>query len=182
MVPRIPTYLGLIALECGLAWFAIARSRAAGWTVREVIGELPRRPLAIARDIAIGFAMWGAWSLISALWATHQRTAVSSMLPVTTLERIVWIALSITAGIVEEFVFRGYLQRWATRRFASVTLGILLQGAVFGVMHGYQGAALVLKIAVYGVSFGVLAHSRRSTVPGMVAHAWTDIASGIFHR
>ncbi len=37
----------------------------------------------------------------------------------------------------------------------------------------------MITITVYGALFGLLAWWRRSLRPGMIAHAWTDIFSGV---
>jgi membrane protease YdiL (CAAX protease family) len=103
---------------------------------------------------------------------------VTSMLPRTALEIFVWIFVSISAGICEEFVYRGYLQRQFAAMTRSGAAALVLQAIVFGVSHGYQGWKQVVTITVLGVLFGLLAQWRRSLVPGMAAHAWADIYGG----
>ncbi len=61
----------------------------------------------------------------------------------------------------------------------SATIAVLVQGILSGISHSYQGIKSVIVISVYGVMFGLLAHLRGSLRPGMIAHAWTDIASGL---
>ena len=87
--------------------------------------------------------------------------------------------LSISAGISEELVFRGYLQRQLTAFTGRTSLGLFLQVAVFGIARGYQGVRSCLTISIYGALFTVLALWRKSLRPGMIAHAWTDIVSGL---
>jgi uncharacterized protein len=50
-----------------------------------------------------------------------------------------WILLSISAGICEEIVFRGYLQQQFQAATRSIVAAVILQGAVFGMAHTYQG-------------------------------------------
>jgi hypothetical protein len=57
---------------------------------------------------------------------------------------------------------------------------LFLQAALFGISHGYQGIEACAKIAIFGAMFGLLAIWRNSLRPGMMAHAWSDILSGIF--
>src|SRR5207249_4262573 len=82
------------------------------------------------------------------------RTALSRnvqfILPHGTAELTIWIALSVTAGICEETVFRGYLQRQFIALTKSVPSGILLSAALFGAAHAYQGLRLVALISLYG--------------------------------
>ena len=56
---------------------------------------------------------------------------------------------------------------------------MLLQSILFGVSHGYQGIGAMLRISVLALAFGFVAVIRRSLRPGIIAHAWTDIASGL---
>lgn len=105
--------------------------------------------------------------------------AVSSLTPRTAAEIAVWIGLSVTAGVVEEIVFRGYLQRQFTALTRNAAAGIALSAILFGSAHAYQGFLQVTIIAALGAMFGVLAHWRRSLKPGILAHAGQDIFSGI---
>ena len=78
------------------------------------------------------------------------------------------------AGIIEESVFRGYLQRqftaWAHGGAAS---GVVFSALLFGAAHGYQGVRNMVLLAVFGVLFSVLAILRRSLRAGIFAQAGT---------
>lgn len=104
--------------------------------------------------------------------------AVGSLTPRTLQEIMVWIALSMTAGFVEEVVFRGYLQRQMIALTRSAWVGILIAALIFGAAHAYQGLQVVI-IAALGAMFGALAFWRRSLKPGIIAHAGQDIFSGL---
>jgi membrane protease YdiL (CAAX protease family) len=99
--------------------------------------------------------------------------------PVTGVEMLLFLVLSISAGICEELVFRGYLQQQFARMGRSIWAGVALSALVFGCAHGYEGVAGVLLIAAYGAMFGVLALLRRGLRAGMIAHAWHDSISGL---
>src|SRR6266851_877068 len=102
-----------------------------------------------------------------------------SMLPHGGIELTLWIALSVTAGICEETIFRGYLQRQFMALTQSAPAGILLSAAAFGAAHAYQGFRMVILIGLYGGMFGILAYWRGSVRPGMIAHAWNDSWNGM---
>jgi uncharacterized protein len=99
--------------------------------------------------------------------------------PVTGVEMLLFLIMSISAGICEELVFRGYLQQQFARMGHRVWAGIVLSALVFGGAHGYEGIAGILLIAAYGAMFGVLALRRRGLRTGMIAHAWHDSLSGV---
>jgi hypothetical protein len=95
---------------------------------------------------------------------------------------VLWILLSVTAGICEEVVFRGYLQRQLAALAKNVWAGIVLSGLIFGSAHGYEGAGRMVLVGIYGMLFGLLAHFRRSLRPGMIAHAFHDGIMGLALR
>ncbi|MFP5227670.1 MAG: CPBP family intramembrane glutamic endopeptidase [Acidobacteriota bacterium] len=107
-----------------------------------------------------------------------QKTLVQ-MAPHTPLEVLLWVMLSSSAGFCEEFVFRGYLLRQFSSLRAGLWLGVLCSSLLFGISHGYEGAAGMIAITAYGAMFCALALARRSLRPGMIAHAWHDIFSGV---
>jgi len=177
-------YLGLIVMEWGLVWYVWKAGLAgSGRSLRDLIGGRWRGFRDVATDAAIGLAMWGAWTPVALLWARWSgpdpAASVQSFLPQRPLEVALWIALSMSAGFAEELVFRGYLQQQFHALTGSTRLAVLLQAALFGIAHGYQGIRPCLRIGVYGLLFGWLAAWRRSLRPGMLAHAWTDAVSGI---
>jgi membrane protease YdiL (CAAX protease family) len=101
------------------------------------------------------------------------------LLPQGALETALWVALSLSAGFCEEIAFRGYFQRQFEAFTRSRTVALLLQAALFGIAHGYQGWRSALAIAGYGVLFGALAIWRENLRPGILAHALTDLVLGL---
>lgn len=85
---------------------------------------------------------------------------------------------SISAGICEEIVYRGYLRRqlWAATR--SIAAAVVIPGVFFGMVHAYQGPQNVGIIAVLGVLYGALVAWRRNLRASMIVHAWSDIFAG----
>jgi uncharacterized protein len=91
---------------------------------------------------------------------------------------MLWILRSISAGIGEEIVFRGDLQKQFQAATGSIAAAVILQGAIFGLAHTYQGWKQVIVIAVLGTLYGALAAWRRNLRANMLAHAWSDIFEG----
>jgi membrane protease YdiL (CAAX protease family) len=85
-----------------------------------------------------------------------------------------WIALSITAGVCEEAIYRGYLQCQFNALTRSVPTGIFLSAAAFGAAHAYQGLQRASVIAASALLFGLLAQKRGTVRPGMIAHSLQD--------
>jgi len=99
--------------------------------------------------------------------------------PHSYLEAAFFVCLSISAGLFEEVIFRGYLQRQLHALANNAVIGIIASGIIFGLAHGYQGGRNMVVIAVFGIFFGILAHFRKSLRPGMIAHGLQDSLAGI---
>lgn len=157
-------------------WFGLHRNRV---PLREVIGGRWKTPIAVCRDALIATVFWGVWIAINGLLKILlQKGSVGSgqyLYPHTLSEKLVWVAVSVSAGFCEEFAFRGYLQTQFRALTGSVLPAILLQAAVFAFGHGYQGLKLITTIFVYGIMLGLLAWWQRDLRSCMLAHAWTDV-------
>lgn len=143
-----------------------------------VLGQRWRNFRDIARDIGLGVAFSIVSTVVLSMLQPHHGggadRAVQFMLPHGGLEMTVWVALSVSAGICEEAVYRGYLQRQFMALTKNVPAGILLSAVAFGLSHSYQGLGRALVIGVEGAMLGAMAHWRKSVRPGMIAHAWKD--------
>jgi uncharacterized protein len=161
-------------------WFGL---RLRKQRLQILLGEKWEGSRKLVRDLAlaIGFLIT-ANVILSALGHLLKATtnaAIRSLLPHGPAEIAVYFLLTVTAGICEEMIFRGYLQRQFAAWSKTAAVGVLLQGTIFGASHGYQGPKLMLIIVVYGVLFGVLVQWRRSLRPGMIAHFLQDFVEGV---
>jgi membrane protease YdiL (CAAX protease family) len=176
-------YLPLLAAEWGLFLYVRAGVRKHGHSVRELICARSLGAGALVVDILLGGLLLALLIAAAFLYERAFGAAIPGSVQGLLVRRAadipLWILLSLSAGFVEEITFRGYLQRQFGALLGSRWLGVVAQAILFGLTHGYQGGALVLKIAMLGLVFGAAARLRRSLVPGIVAHAATDIIGGL---
>jgi membrane protease YdiL (CAAX protease family) len=104
---------------------------------------------------------------------------VRRLLPKTSTERAVWIVVSITAGICEEVLYRGWLLSLFAATLGSVWLGLLISSIIFGFAHAYQGRPAILGTGAIGAIFGFLFILSGSLIPGQVLHAAMDLNNGL---
>jgi hypothetical protein len=187
----VPNYLMTIAYEwvlAGLAWWGIHLRKV---PLRQLIGEWRPAARGWLADFGAALVFWVvALMLLSVIARVLQHgfgshldprkiaEVTQRLAPVSGIEMVLFLILSISAGICEEFVFRGYLQQQFTRIGGRVWVGVALAALAFGAAHGYEGISGVLLIAAYGAMFGVLALFRRGLRTGMMAHVWHDSVSG----
>lgn len=180
----IPLYVSLIVLEWGQVWYVWGGIHDKGLRLLDLIGGRWNSWKNVAVDLAIALPFWVVWEATArlvqfGLGANHAKT-VDVLLPKTWLEIMLWLALSASAGVCEEIVFRGYLQKQVQAFTGSLALAVILQALVFGLGHAYQGAKQAIVICVLGALFGVLAGWRKNLRPGMIAHTLSDVVGGLF--
>jgi membrane protease YdiL (CAAX protease family) len=180
----VPLYLSLIVLEWGLFAYVRRGLCRTGMKLSELLGGRWTSLTDVLLDAGLALGLWATWTLVAATWdrwlGPGQAASINTLLPQRGVEILLWVGVSISAGICEELVFRGYFQKQFEIFTHSRWAALFLQAVLFGISHGYQGIEACVKIAVYGVLFGLLSLWRRSLRPGMMAHAWTDILGGIF--
>jgi membrane protease YdiL (CAAX protease family) len=175
-------YLISIAYEWGMAYWVWAGVHWKGGRLSDLTGGRWMTWRSVALDVVIAIPFWGVWELTAYL----MHRAVDRMHAVTTpyqppsgfLEVFLWIALSVSAGVCEEIVFRGYLQQQFRVATRSVVAGVILQGLIFGLVHAYQGWKQVIVIAPLGVLYGALVAWRGNLRASIIAHAWSDVFEG----
>lgn len=85
--------------------------------------------------------------------------------------------LSITAGIVEEILYRGFVF-WYLGHLLPVWAVVLVSALVFGVGHSYQGVNGIFRVTLIGIVFGGYYLLTGSIWLPIIAHAVLDILQG----
>jgi uncharacterized protein len=171
-------------------WVSIA---VLHWGSVVVVLLLLRRASGRLADIGLVISPLGAAAMICipvlvgvALTVLHQVSAVNQakpsdpstvVSPATLGERIFWIFMSMTAGICEELVYRGFCIRMLQRRQVPTLIAVVLATLAFVFIHGTNVMAPVpfLTIFVAGLLFSALFLWRRSLIPGICLHALIDL-------
>jgi len=170
----------VLALVLGGVWLH-------GSSLRAVLGPRWSSVQQVLRDSGLGILFLVITiTFSSVIGSDHGGHGVSEsaqfLLPRGTFEMGLWVLVSLTAGICEEAIYRGYLQRQFMALTSSVPAGILLSAAMFGAAHSYQGWRQALQIGVLGAMGGILAHWCKSVRPGMIAHTLQDLLGGMMRH
>jgi membrane protease YdiL (CAAX protease family) len=88
----------------------------------------------------------------------------------------IFAAVALTAAVVEEAAFRGYMLSGIRRGFGwAVGIGLVtILFYVAHLSHAYATLAFVPFFLAHGLVFGLLVFYTRSIVPGVVLHAVSD--------
>lgn len=107
----------------------------------------------------------------------RQLEKVRFMLPTTPAQRWMFALVCVTAGICEEWIYRGFMLHVLTAQLPSVNGWwlVLMQAVMFGIAHVYQGRAGTLLTGVLGLILGVLYIATGSLLLPMILHALVDL-------
>ena len=182
----IPIYLSLIAMDWALLYYCWAAVHHYGGGLTTLSGGRWTSWKSLAIDMGIALPFWLLWegTAYGAHWVLSGATGpggaktVDSLLPQSVSEILLWVALSVTAGICEELAFRGFLQQQFHALSGNIAVAVVAQGVVFGLFHSYQGWRNVVVISVLGALYGALAAWRGNVRANIVVHAWGDVWEG----
>jgi membrane protease YdiL (CAAX protease family) len=182
----IHIYVVALFMDWALFYYCYAGVRSAGGSLASLSAGRWSSAKDLLADVAIAIPFWalgegvayGVHYLLDYLNPAGTAATVDSLLPKSLLEISLWILLCLTAGFCEEIAFRGYLQKQFHAFTGSIAVAVILQGIVFGIVHGYQGWKNVVVITALGILYGVLAAWRRNLRVNMIAHAWSDVWEG----
>jgi membrane protease YdiL (CAAX protease family) len=186
--PHLLRYATTIALE----WLLLGSVIAGIYRRREFFTTtFLNRGYSFAQSLGLGAMVYCIGFIAMAiaalsLYATplihkHNEAVVLAMLPHTPLEFAVWFLVALTAGICEEFIFRGYLLQQLTAWTQRPIAAIVVAGILFGSLHAYEGLAAIVPLAVLGIVYGfVVRHFKGDLRAVIVAHTVQDFLVALF--
>jgi uncharacterized protein len=106
------------------------------------------------------------------------------IMPQTPIESLAFVALALTAGLSEEFVYRGFVLAIFRRAFAGSVSGtfvaIIVSSLWFALAHLYQGRRGIITTFVVGLLFSVVRTWSGNLVPAVVGHIGVDLVAGLY--
>ncbi len=184
--PRVFLLQGLLVLSL-IAWTVLGYAGRGGRPLlsqfaRQVGLRAERPGLELALGLAAGAGGWAlVIALVMAVAAVVWLLGGEELLPKAPPEVIpliaalplgMRIALGVTAGVVEETFFRGFLQP---------RVGIALSTALFVLAHlSYEQPFMLVGITALSLLFAFLVRWRRTVLPAIAAHAAFDLVQLVF--
>ena len=178
----IATLLVLSAVVGITAWLARRPAASLGLAVRPGIG------------LGVGLAASAAVFVLLARQAAKVRASAKAreavrrqiartpgldiFVPRTRDEFPTFVALSVTAGVCEEFLYRGFLIA-VLAAFIPAWLGAVVSAVFFGFAHSYQGGKGILSVGMVGLIMGLLYVWAGSLLPVVLLHFALDAGNGL---
>lgn len=183
---RLVLYASTIAFQ----WLAVAIVAWRAWAHKYMALQLG---LAIpGRQKIVIASIVGAATIATLQWLNLRRVGripvesrgplqavAERILPQSPVEMLPYLALAITAGICEEFLYRGFTMAVLTRVGFQAWLVVLLSSLLFGLAHSYQGRGGVVMTFIVGLVLGVSRLAYDSLVPAIFWHSAVDVVAGV---
>jgi membrane protease YdiL (CAAX protease family) len=100
------------------------------------------------------------------------------ILPRSGVELLPYLALAITAGLCEEFLYRGFAMAVLQHVGLRVWAAVLVSSVLFGLAHSYQGRGGIVMTLLIGLILGSSRIAYGSLVPAIFWHSAVDVVAG----
>lgn len=153
------------------SWTELGFVAPHGWRILGTIGLLLAVAIFYARPVAA----------IARARRSNKRVKfpkdVARRAPHSRRELAWWMAVSVSAGICEEFICRGYLI-WVMRPALGIWFAAAASLIVFAAAHAYQGAKGVVAVGIVGGLLTLIVLVFGSLVPAIAVHILADAGEG----
>jgi membrane protease YdiL (CAAX protease family) len=183
---RIALYASTIAFQ----WLAVAVVTWRAWAHGYGAAELGL--IAHNTTRLISAAIVGGATIAALQWLNLRRMGripvksrgliqaiAERILPQSTVELLPFLALAVTAGLCEEFLYRGFAMAVLARLGSPVWLAILVSSILFGLAHLYQGRGGFVSTMLIGTVLGSGRMAYDSLVPVIFWHTAVDVVAGV---
>jgi uncharacterized protein len=172
-------WLWLATIFVAVRWWMLTRPWSALWLSPPRGWRLAAGMLAVLATAALWLLQTRALALLSAKKrvALLERSGhLLALCPHTTAEYHWFIFVSVTAGICEELLYRGFLV-WVLQQWVGLGWAAAISVIVFGAGHAYQGKDVV-RPTVAGLVLQGIVLLTGSILPSILVHAMLDAMSG----
>jgi len=182
--------LVLYASTIGFQWLAVAvvawRSWAHGYTAEQLGLAIHDRTkilvVSLVGAATIAILQWLNLRRMGRLPAKARgsmQAIAERILPHSTIELLPFLALAITAGLCEEFLYRGFAMAVLAHLGSPAWAAVLSSAILFGLAHLYQGRGGFFSTLVIGTVFGTGRIAYHSLVPVIFWHSAVDLVAGV---
>jgi hypothetical protein len=140
---------------------------------------LARAAFALRFDDCLSVAGYRGGGRSSGKGREFMRVLAERILPQSRVELVPYLGLAVTAGLCEEFLYRGFAMAALTREGLPVWGVVLLSSVLFGLAHLYQGRGGLVSTLVIGTVFGTARIAYDGVVPVMLWHIAVDAVAGV---
>ena len=98
--------------------------------------------------------------------------------PLDATDRVLWVAICVSAGVLEEVTYRGVLFWVGSQLTGSIIVGALISAVAFGVGHAVQGWKAAGLVTLLGLGFQSIVIATGTLYVAMTVHIAYDLIAG----
>jgi uncharacterized protein len=185
LAERIATYASTIVLQwllaAFIAWRCVARRLSSADLGIEISNGALTAAAAIGLAAFLALLQWlGARRTASTPdIAKHRLAAIAlRLMPQETLDSLIFVALCVTAGLCEEFIYRGFLYALIARSL-GIVIAFVASSVFFAIAHAYQGRRGMISTFILGLFLCASRIWTGNLLPAVAAHTTVDLVAGL---
>jgi membrane protease YdiL (CAAX protease family) len=184
---RMSLYGSTIAFQ----WFATGivawRAHADGFSAKDLgLVRGPAVTIAVTSVMGAGLLAGFQWFNLRRMGRAPEKlrqrfqAMAERILPRRGNEMALFFVVAVTAGICEEFLYRGFAMAVFIRAGLPSWIVVVLSSLLFGLAHLYQGRSGLLGTSLLGAVLGAARWTWGSVIPVVVWHTAVDLVAGVF--
>jgi len=183
---RLSLYASTIAFQ----WIMVGMVAWRAWVHGYTATELGLVSYGKSRVLLAG--MVGAATLALLQWLNLRRmgrlstpargllqSLAERIFPQSRTEMLPYCVLAVTAGVCEEFLYRGFAMAVFIRVRLPAWQAVVISSFLFGLAHVYQGRGGAVGTTLLGALFGAARIGYHSLVPAASWHTAVDLVAGV---
>jgi len=175
---KIGRYLRTIAVLWLVTALAIYALRLYGQRPSDVGVRAPHAPIELLAGLVVAAALLLLSAGRSEIGPDYARR-IRVVVPASTIEWALFVGLAATAGMCEEFLYRGYALVKVAQLLGSLSAGVVISSVAFGLAHSYQGRMGMIGASVAGFLYALVFLATGSLLPCMIGHFAQDIGGAL---
>jgi hypothetical protein len=138
-------------------------------------------PFVIWTVVTAAIALVGDWLItrLAAKFGLRESRLTYHLMPRNRRELTLFMGVSASAGFGEEFTYHGFLLAGLAGWLGNGWIAALVANLSFGVLHGYQGQAGVVRAALMGYVFCLPVVTGAGLLPAMAGHFLVNALLGL---
>jgi len=100
------------------------------------------------------------------------------LMPRSLIEGLAFSALAVTAGVCEEFIYRGFVYAVLQSISGSVIVAVVASSLLFSLAHLYQGRRGLASTFLLGLLFAISRWLTGNLIAAVVTHIVVDLLAG----
>lgn len=182
LVKRMEAYRGSVIMLLVLTTVALILG-ALGPGL-EAMGLVPRfgvQDWIMTGVLALGLVVFGlVANAVTARLDIPETDVLQELIPRTDREKAAFGLVSLSAGLGEEVVYRGYLIVVLGALFSDIWWAAAVSSMAFSILHAYQGVMGIVRSGVLGFVFAAAFIAGGSLWPLIIVHTGVDLVSGLW--